>query len=252
MDRRGDGRGGPLAPLIAAVDRTGLPDVEAFDWHGHPALKVGGKGLVRVLDGDTFAFRCPAGAKAELLAADPDVFFVTPRYLRNESILLRGARATPDQIDATLIRAYRFVASRSHVELYDRSGVAEFGAPIDGPEGAIAAIVPVLDHLRLPGAVITADARRPGVAVGGKTLMWVRTPAVYAFHCSIEAKRMLVEAEPRIYFETSHYAGYPAVLVRRATAGPEELGIALVRAFRTVAPPQYQAAYAGERPRQQG
>jgi hypothetical protein len=32
--------------------------------------------------------------------------------------------------------------------------------------------------------------------------------------CPLEEKEVLLEAAPEIYFETDHYKGYPAILVR--------------------------------------
>jgi len=48
--------------------------------------------------------------------------------------------------------------------------------------------------------------------------------------CAVEEKTMLMEAEPEIYFETNHYKGGPAVLVRLSRASDAVLINCLERA----------------------
>ena len=57
-------------------------------------------------------------------------------------------------------------------------------------------------------------------------------------------KEMLLAHRPDICFETPHYRGYPAVLVRMEEVGPEDLAPLLAAAWRYVAP----AALAREAP----
>ena len=70
----------------------------------------------------------------------------------------------------------------------------------------------------------------------GKLLMRVKDPDTLVFRCAIEEKAMLMEAEPGIYFETDHYKGWPAVLVRLSRASDSELRHCLERAWRLQAP----------------
>jgi hypothetical protein len=49
-------------------------------------------------------------------------------------------------------------------------------------------------------------------------------------------KEMLMEAEPHIFFETPHYHGYPAVLVRLAAIEADELAEVLEDSWRRKAP----------------
>ena len=57
---------------------------------------------------------------------------------------------------------------------------------------------------------------------------------------------MLIEAAPEIYFETDHYKGWPAVLVRAAKASDAELKACLQRAWRSQAPPKLRAQSEGQ------
>lgn len=51
-------------------------------------------------------------------------------------------------------------------------------------------------------------------------------------------KEALIEAEPDKYFETPHYAGYPAMLVRLDAVSDEELVTRLECAWTEKAPPK--------------
>jgi hypothetical protein len=63
----------------------------------------------------------------------------------------------------------------------------------------------------------------PALKVKGKMLVRVREPGILVILCSLEKKQMLMQVAPEIYFETPHYNGYPAVLVRMDNIDPEEL-----------------------------
>jgi hypothetical protein len=58
-----------------------------------------------------------------------------------------------------------------------------------------------------------------------------------------EAKQALVSSEPEIYFTTSHFDGYPAVLVRLERIGRAELEELLIESWLVQAPKRLAAAY---------
>lgn len=58
-----------------------------------------------------------------------------------------------------------------------------------------------------------------------------------------EAKQALVSSEPEIYFTTSHFDGYPAVLIRLARIARPELEEMLIEAWLAKAPKRVAAAY---------
>jgi hypothetical protein len=55
-------------------------------------------------------------------------------------------------------------------------------------------------------------------------------------------KEMLMASEPHIFFETPHYHGYPAVLVRLAAIEEDELAEVLEDSWRRKAPKRLVAA----------
>lgn len=50
--------------------------------------------------------------------------------------------------------------------------------------------------------------------VRGKFLSRVKDADTLVVMCPLEEKEMLIAAAPNIYFETDHYKGWPAILVR--------------------------------------
>ena len=61
-----------------------------------------------------------------------------------------------------------------------------------------------------------------------------------------EAKQALVSSEPDIYFTTSHFDGYPAVLLRLERIDRAELEELLIEAWLVQAPKRVAAAYLEE------
>lgn len=91
----------------------------------------------------------------------------------------------------------------------------------------------------------------PALKVNAKSLMRVKDPETLVFRCSVEEKEMLIAAAPGVYYETDHYKGWPAVLVR-LSADDAELRCCLRRAWLLVAPKRLVAALDAEAGKQRG
>jgi len=94
-----------------------LPGAEESTAYGAPALKVRGKLLAcvhthRSAEPNSLAVRIDFDNRAELLAADPDVYYVTDHYLNYTSVLVRLSRVTPDVLRDLLGMAHKFVTAR--------------------------------------------------------------------------------------------------------------------------------------------
>ena len=61
------------------------------------------------------------------------------------------------------------------------------------------------------------------------------------------AKQALLEDDPRVYFTTSHFEGYPAILIRLDPIAPAELEEAIVEAWLARAPKRLADAFLAER-----
>jgi len=94
-----------------------LPGVEESTTYGSPALKVRGKLLAcvpvnRSAEPGSLVVRIGFDDRAELLAAAPDVYYVTDHYLNYTSVLVRLSRVTPDILRDLLGMAHKFVTAR--------------------------------------------------------------------------------------------------------------------------------------------
>jgi hypothetical protein len=108
-----------------------LPDVEASTIHGAPSLKVRGRlltcpALHRSAEPNTLAVRIDFDQRAELMAAEPDVYYVTDHYLNYPTVLVRLSRIDQDSLRDLLTMAWRFVSSKTK-----RSG-RKVGKPLRG------------------------------------------------------------------------------------------------------------------------
>ena len=69
-------------------------------------------------------------------------------------------------------------------------------------------------ELDLPGLQESTGFGRPSLQVRGRWIMGSKDGEALVVFCPLEEKEVLLEAAPEIYFETDHYKGYPAILVR--------------------------------------
>jgi hypothetical protein len=102
-----------------AVRKIGLalPNVESSTAWGAPALKVHGKLMACVpthhsAEPGSLMVRVGFDDRAELLAAAPDVYYVTEHYLGYTAVLVRLSRITPDVLRDLLGMAHKFVTAR--------------------------------------------------------------------------------------------------------------------------------------------
>jgi hypothetical protein len=91
-----------------------LPGVEESTAYGQPALKIHGKLLAcvpanRSAEPASLMVRVDFDDRAELLAADPDVYYVTDHYVGYSAVLVRLSRVNPDVLRDLLGMAYKFV-----------------------------------------------------------------------------------------------------------------------------------------------
>jgi len=91
-----------------------LPGVEESTAYGQRALKVRGRLLAcvpanRSAEPGSLAVRVDFDDRAELLAADPDVYYVTDHYVGYSAVLVRLSRVNPEVLRDLLGMAYKFV-----------------------------------------------------------------------------------------------------------------------------------------------
>ena len=89
-----------------------LPNVEEATSYGTPALKVSGKLFVRLhQDLDKIVLKMPFDRREEMMAADPQTYFITDHYAEHPYILVSLARLPADALSDLLNLAYRAAAS---------------------------------------------------------------------------------------------------------------------------------------------
>jgi hypothetical protein len=94
-----------------------LPGVQESTAFGAPALKVRGKLLAciptnRSAEPASLMVRVDFEDRAELLAADPKVYYVTDHYVGYDAVLVRLSRVTPDVLRDLLGMAHKFVTRK--------------------------------------------------------------------------------------------------------------------------------------------
>ena len=90
-----------------------LPSVEESTSYGTPAFKVCGKLLARLReDGDSLAVMTTFEDREVLLAAAPEVCFLTDHYLDYPVVLVRLSKVRADQLGELLQRAWQLKAPK--------------------------------------------------------------------------------------------------------------------------------------------
>src|ERR1043166_4443383 len=94
-----------------------LDDVEESTTYGSPALKVHGELLTclavhKSAEPDSLAVRIDFDNRAELIAAAPDVYYLTDHYLNYPVVLVRLTRIGEDALQDLLGMAWRCVTAK--------------------------------------------------------------------------------------------------------------------------------------------
>ena len=95
----------------------GLADVEEASAYGSPAIKVRGQLLACIAinksaEPGSLMVRVDFAQRTELLAAAPDVYYVTDHYVNYPAVLVRLSRIHPDALRDLLGMAWRFVTAK--------------------------------------------------------------------------------------------------------------------------------------------
>jgi len=103
--------------------------------------------------------------------------------------------------------------------------------------------------LALPGVEEGPCYGTPGFRVRGKFLarLW-KDGETLVVKCGDDERDFRMQADPKTFFITDHYRGYPAVLVRLARVRAADLRDILEQAWRRSAPKRLSADYERRRP----
>jgi hypothetical protein len=92
-----------------------LPGVEESTAYGSPALKLHGRLLAciavnRSAEPNSLGVCVDFEDRAELLAEDPEVYYLTDHYVEHAIVLVRLSRVSPDVLRDLLGMAHKFVS----------------------------------------------------------------------------------------------------------------------------------------------
>jgi hypothetical protein len=92
-----------------------LPNVEEGTSYGTPALKVKKKMFVRLKeDGETIVLKTSYEEREELMAHDPETYFITDHYLNYPYILVSLKSVHPDALRELIQVSYRLARPNQH------------------------------------------------------------------------------------------------------------------------------------------
>ena len=102
--------------------------------------------------------------------------------------------------------------------------------------------------LTLPEAELSSSYGKPAAKVRGKGFVFTgREPDSFAVSSPLPEKELLMETDPTTFWESAHYRGWPAVLVRYGSTDRERIETVIARAWWDKASKTQRKAY-GERP----
>jgi hypothetical protein len=96
----------------------GLPDVEESTTWGSTAFKARGKLMTCIpvhksAEPGSLAVRIPFDQRVELMAADPEVYYLTDHYVNYPMVLVRLSRIHADALRDLLDSSWRFVTAKT-------------------------------------------------------------------------------------------------------------------------------------------
>lgn len=99
--------------------------------------------------------------------------------------------------------------------------------------------------LSLPGATLSTSYGHPAVkAANGRPFIATgREPGSFCLMIDLDRVEMLKDTDPHTYWQTAHYEGWPAVLVRYDSGDPDRVRAMIEAAH------EWNAARAKARPR---
>jgi hypothetical protein len=117
-----------------------LSGVEEGTAYGFPALKVHGKLLAcvpanRSAEPGSIVVRVDSDDRAELLAAAPDVYYITDHYADYTTVLVRLSRVNPGVLRDLLGMAYKFVTAKAAPRSPSRKRRSSQGRGMSKSEG---------------------------------------------------------------------------------------------------------------------
>ena len=102
--------------------------------------------------------------------------------------------------------------------------------------------------LSLPDTEMSSSYGKPAVKLNGKAFLYPgREKGSFCIASALDEKEMLMMTDPDTFWESPHYSGWPAVLVRFGSPDRERIELIIRRAWWDRASKAQKAAF-GDRP----
>ncbi len=116
-------------------------------------------------------------------------------------------------------------------------------APVPELDRPFARVVKLAESIGLPEVSLGTSYGTPALLVKGKSFVRMKDAETLVVMCALEEKEMLLELEPALFFETDHYKGWPAMLVRLQAIDDASLTQRVIAAWREKAPRKLSAGF---------
>lgn len=103
-------------------------------------------------------------------------------------------------------------------------------------QSGLARLQRLAQQQNLSGITVSAGDGAEALLVEGAEFVRVIDANTAMLHCPVDQKVLLMEISPDLYFETDHYIGQDAMLIRLDRIGDEELSLRLHDAWTFKAP----------------
>lgn len=105
-----------------------------------------------------------------------------------------------------------------------------------GLKSAFVRLARLAEARKLPSVEHGNHDNTPALLVAGAPFIHLLDANTAVLQCPVDQKVLLMDISPDLYFETEHYVGYDAMLVRLDRIGDEELSLRLHDAWMFKAP----------------
>lgn len=114
---------------------------------------------------------------------------------------------------------------------------------VAGLEGPFTRVAKLAEAAGLPEVSLGTSYGTPALLVKGKSFARMKDAETLVVMCALEEKDMLLELDPALFFQTDHYKGWPAMLVRLQAIDDASLTQRLIAAWREKAPRKLSAGF---------
>jgi hypothetical protein len=240
-----------------------LPGAVEASHGGHPDFRAGRSKRIFATLGypdDAWAMiKLSPDQQALLLATQPELFKpVKGAWGESGSTNVRLDVADAASIRNALRLAWEAVSSvsSSKVSPSQRKSSSARKEAIKRSSPALDWESVVTHALSFKGTELATHYGRPAVKVNGRAMLSVgRKEGSFALHIDLETKQLLIETNPLTYWQTTHYEGWPTVLVRYDSTEQEHVLAMVKRAWQqaqSLGPPRSRYSRSATNKRRKG